>query len=241
MVVAHSLGAIIAYDLIQLQWEAEGPTHDRPVVPAAKDPLEAIDKLVEAWWGAKPEDRKREDFPLAELQRQQTAMFETIRAAGLNFRISDFITVGSPLAHAEFLIKDDQAALERDFEERALSSSLPRPDKPSRTASYKLSGKGPYAHFAAPFSAVRWTNIYDKHWFPLFGDIVSGPLSLSFGPGIADFGVEIMRPGWPPILNRFVTHQFYWAWHKSYAGAVPRHIRLLREALFLRGDMHERM
>ena len=107
-----------------------------------------------------------------------------------------------------------------------------------------LGRSGPFAHFAAAFSAVRWTNLYDMHWFPLFGDIVSGPLQPVFGPGIEEYDVKIKRSGWPPILNRFVTHTLYWTWHKSYAGKpedeLPLHIRQLRKAMHLKGDIETR-
>jgi hypothetical protein len=93
-------------------------------------------------------------------------------------------------------------------------------------------GRGPFLHFAAPFAAVRWTNLYDLSWCPLLGDIVSGPLVPSFGPGIADKPVMIRRPGWPPILKRLFTHTHYWTWDKSYDdGHAPEHIQLLRNAI----------
>ena len=238
IVVAHSLGAIIAYDLIQLHWQAEGPSHLRPAVPGLAVPLGEVDKFVADWWGTPKAQRK--PFDLAAFQALQSRAFEAMVLGGIKFRISDFITLGAPLTHAEFLLKDDKAALEREFEERGLSSSPPRPDRPSRTASYKLGSSGPFAHFAAPFTAVRWTNIYDVAWFPLFGDIVSGPLQDAFGPGIADVRVKITRPGWPPILNRFVTHTLYWAWHRKYDARLPDHIRELRAAMQLKGDIEKR-
>jgi hypothetical protein len=238
IVVAHSLGAIIAYDLIQLYWQAEGPSHLRLAVPGLAGPLGEVDEFVAGWWGT--EKAKRKPFDLAAYQALQSRAFEAMVLGGIKFRISDFITLGAPLAHAEFLLKDDKAALEREFEERGLSSSPPRPDRPSRTASYKLGRSGPFAHFAAPFTAVRWTNIFDVAWFPLFGDIVSGPLQGAFGPGIADRRVKITRPGWPPILNRFVTHTLYWSWHRKYATGLPDHIRELREAMQLKGDIEKR-
>lgn len=242
IVVAHSLGTIIAYDLIQLYWQAEGPSHLRPAIAGVKEPLAKIDEAVKSWWG-KPE-QEREPFDLVEYQKQQSLMFEAMVLGGIKFRISDFITMGAALGHAQFLLQDDSAAIEREFGERGLSSSPPRPDRPSPKASYMLGRSGPFAHFAAAFSAVRWTNLYDMHWFPLFGDIVSGPLQPVFGPGIEEYDVKIKRSGWPPILNRFVTHTLYWTWHKSYAGKpedeLPLHIRQLRKAMHLKGDIETR-
>lgn len=242
VVVAHSLGTMIAYDLIQLYWQAEGPGHLRAPVAGLKAPLDAIDGYVADWWVTKPEERK--PFPLAAFQKEQSRVFEAMVLGGVNFRISDFITLGSPLTHSEFLLKDDKDALEQEFEQRGLSSSPPRPDWPSPKASFMQGKRGPFTHYAAPFSAVRWTNLYDLHWFPLFGDIVSGPLRPSFGPGIDEHRVRITRPGWLPIVNRFVTHTLYWSWHKSYSGKtnaqLPEHIRLLREAMQLKGDIETR-
>jgi len=237
IVVAHSLGTIIAYDLIQLYWQKVGPSHQIPAVPALKAPLLEIDRFVADWWG-KPES-ERGDFPLDAFQAQQAAMFAALVAGGVKFRISDFVTMGAALTHAEFLLQDDKAALERAFQERGLSASPPRPDLPSPRASYMLGKSGPFAHFAAPFSAVRWTNIYDLHWFPLLGDIVSGPLQPVFGPGIREHRVTMVREGWLPVLNRLVTHTLYWTWQRRYDGLaddeLPAHIKALREALQLRG------
>jgi hypothetical protein len=95
--------------------------------------------------------------------------------------------------------------------------------------------RGPFAHFAAPFAAVRWTNIYDEHWFPLLGDIVSGPLAPSFGPGIEQVPVKITRAGRPPLINRIFTHTLYWRWQKGYETPSPPHILALRRALDLAG------
>src|SRR5690606_28977211 len=107
--------------------------------------------------------------------------------------------------------------LEQAFLERRLSAAPPRPDPVQGQGSMLYEtpdgagGRlGPYAHFAAPFATVRWTNIHDVHFFPLFGDIVSGPLRRDFGPGIAEHRVRINRPGWLPGFRRFFTHTRYW-------------------------------
>jgi hypothetical protein len=41
-------------------------------------------------------------------------------------------------------------------------------------------------HHAAPFAAVRWTNIYDPAMVVFFGDVICGPLRQIFGPAIVD-------------------------------------------------------
>jgi hypothetical protein len=39
-------------------------------------------------------------------------------------------------------------------------------------------------HHAAPFAAVRWTNVYDPATLVFFGDVIGGPLASVFGPAI---------------------------------------------------------
>lgn len=237
VIVAHSLGTVIGYDLIQQYWEQEGPTHHKPPmtgVPKLKA-LDAVDDFVRSSW---VDPDMGTPFPIDEYQRRQGAVSRAVTDSGLKFRITDFITLGAALTHADFLLADDGDALKRSFDERYLSSSPPRPDWPAVSMIYRDwatgtgPGRGPFIHFAAPFAAVRWTNLYDKHWLPLFGDIVSGPLTKLFGPGIADKPVAITRPRWLPIANRLFTHTLYWTWDQSYAnGKEPEHIRLLRDAI----------
>lgn len=234
VLVAHSLGAIVAYDLLSQLWEERGPNHKRGSPPSDKVivALKKVDAYVAKVWVNDP-PLSDEAFPVLEYQKAQAAVFKALAESKKGWLISDFITVGSPLVHAEFLMADSRDELSRNFRERFLCSSPPRPDEPSSSMLYDNG----YAHFAAPFAAVRWTNIYDEHWFPLFGDIVSGPVRTRerFGPGINEHRVAIRQP-W---LGRFVTHSLYWTWRKGYADKLPDHIRLLREALALSGDSHD--
>lgn len=232
VVVAHSLGSIISYDLLVHLWEELGPNHKRKDLPSKKVvvALGEVDKFVGRVWG-KPQGGDSTPFSIDDYRNAQKALFDELVTSDQGWRISDFITVGSPLVHTEFLLVDSRDEMERNFKERFLSSAPPRPDEPRTSMLY---GKGNrFAHFAAPFAAVRWTNIYDEHWFPLCGDIVSGPVASRerFGPGIREHKVAIRRPG---LLSRFVTHTLYWTWRDDYdSKCPPDHIRYLREALDL--------
>lgn len=239
VIVAHSLGAIIGYDLIQLYWQQEGPTHHKPAMQGNETErlLHQADEFVKQCWLT----QAGPPFDLDKFQATQAALGQAIKAEGLKFKITDFITLGSPLTHADFLIADDREELERNFEERLLSSSPPRPDRPRTTMIYRDynepegPGRGPFIHFAAPFASIKWTNIYDEEDFPLLGDIVSGKLGASFGPGIRQHKVEMRRPGWPGLWGRLLTHTLYWTWDKSYeAGKEPPHILFLRDAIGLK-------
>jgi hypothetical protein len=240
IVVGHSLGSIIGYDLIQLYWEQAGPTHHQPPMtdPLAHEAMSAVDVFVKKKWVAGEPD---EAFDIREYQRRQGLLFDQISAAGLDFRISDFITLGSPLTHADFLLADDEQQLQENFDLRLLSSSPPRPNRPWKTMIYgenawaRTKSKNRFIHFAAPFAAVRWTNIYDYSPFAPFGDLLSGTLIPKFGAGIRELPVEIMRPGWLPIFRRLATHTLYWGWDARFDGNTPAHILALRGALNLRG------
>ncbi|MDR3473189.1 MAG: hypothetical protein P4M09_16130 [Devosia sp.] len=246
VIVAHSLGCIIAYDLLQHYWEAAGPNHKRFVgegdarrpwmpEPAVASALRLLDESVKRVWPSPDSPPVTDNFNLSAYQAAQAEVFAALSASAIQWRISDFVTLGSPLTHADFLMVDGGDALSRAFSERLYSSSPPRPDWPTPSMLYQdwsVPGRGPFPHFAAPFAAVQWTNIYDEHWFPLFGDIISGRLDPRFGPGIAQHCVEMQRLSLPPGLRRLFTHTLYWAWQKQFI-TTPLHIDLLRAVIGL--------
>jgi hypothetical protein len=246
ILVAHSLGTIIAYDLLMLFWEEIGPNHDRasphPEVEAA---LKDFDRTyVQTTWPTEfGNPNPMSDEEKNKLQSAQTGVFDALRRTRQGWLISDFVTMGSPLTHADFLMSDDRFELRNNFRDRAMASAPPRPDWPKKedpkdknkklnSMLYYVDGRGPFAHFAAPFCAVRWTNFYDNSWFPLLGDFVSGRMPRPFGPGIKERRVKMKRSG-VPILGRLVTHTLYWQWMERFAKKTPDHITWLREALRL--------
>src|SRR5205807_10269688 len=60
-------------------------------------------------------------------------------------------------------------------------------------------------HHAAPFAAVRWTNIHDPHRLIFQGDIISGPVAPVFGPGVLDIDLKALRG-----QSRRFSHTRYW-------------------------------
>jgi hypothetical protein len=258
VIVGHSLGSIVAYDLLQLFWERHGPTHheDWPASNTkVQQALADVDQFVKQQWG-KPQVQP---FAKAKFFAAQATLQDMLRIEKPHWRISDLITLGSPLAHSEFLLADSVAEMERAFDERRFATSPPHPDK-ARGPTMLYPGKGDstlYPHFAAQFAVVKWTNIHDHSHNPLLGDLISGALGWLFGPGIEEHEVAIMRPKRPWIIRRIFTHTQYWSWDESYvagaedvanAGApgltleerrkilwakVPEHVRQLRLALRL--------
>ena len=161
--------------------------------------------------------------------------------------ITDFVTLGSPLAHAEFLIAASAEDLARRKFERELPQSPPLredldpkvfqlarathklPVGPSFETSKLISFPPPSSphvwelHHAAPFAVVRWTNIYDSASLVFRGDIIGGPVANAFGPAIIDIDLKSLRG-----QSRSFTHTKYWA-----IDGEPIHIEVLRKAINL--------
>jgi hypothetical protein len=163
--------------------------------------------------------------------------------------ISDLVTFGSPLTHAEFLIAADRADLEVRKAARELPQSPPfrefidpnvlkraeathampiaNPANQARLMSYPVAGviDAWMMHHAAPFAVVRWTNVYDPAALVFFGDVISGPVAGSFGPAIIDVNLKRLRGG---RQSRTFTHTKYWALDEaSRIAACRRAVNLL--------------
>ena len=158
-----------------------------------KDALLAVDQHVQA---LNPLDLETEPaFDAVAYGAAQLRLRKALAASEpRNWVISDFVTLGSPIAHSAFLTHDDGDAVEMALAERMLSASPPRPDDPNNSMFYASDEPDPWPHHAAVFSAVRWTNIFDHAGFPALGDVVSGEIDKGqFGPGVRNEKVEIRR------------------------------------------------
>lgn len=232
IVVAHSLGAIIAYDILSIYWarhhREHAPFAGRPRQPA----LASVSRAATAAHAGEPLD-------LGQYRGAQRALFDEQRRLGNPWLITDFVTLGCPLTHAGFLLAKDRPGLVRKIEERILPTCPPYPELDNagkRAIAYlptrPFAGRFPMRtlHHAAPFGPTRWTNIYDPHRFILFGDIISGPCAKEFGPGVKDVPVTVKgRRG------RIFTHTEYWWWDdkRHRVEGPPEHLKRLREALNL--------
>ena len=105
---------------------------------------------------------------------------------GKPWLVTDLITLGSPLAHAQLLLARTQKELRNRQNERELPTCPPIPD--NRTFSYRLTydvaGEKRtifVLHHAAAFACTRWTNLYFAARWGFFGVLVGGPLRQIFG------------------------------------------------------------
>jgi hypothetical protein len=235
VIVAHSLGTILAHDLLSYFWaEREAARTVREGTPefAALCGVEHAAAQLEA----DPSDPvKLKAYLVAQRAlRRQLASRPAPDAPNQfdpRWLISDLVTFGSPLTHAEFLIAADRADLEVRKAARELPQSPPYrevldpnvlkraaatrampiadPADQTRLMSYPVASATDMwmLHHAAPFAAVRWTNVYDPATLVFFGDVIGGPLACLFGPAIIDIDLKRRRGG---RQSWTFTHTKYW-------------------------------
>lgn len=205
VVVGHSLGSVIAYDIITYLWTYYNQTYapDKGVDAKYFDTVkEAADALEEAIQAKQDEDtiaQLREIFRAA-----QVACWKALREAGNPWLITDLVTLGSPLAHGAFLLSENEEDFKERKQERELLTCPPLIEQ-DKYYYWSFKSKRYFLHHAAAFAPTLWTNIY----YP--GDFIGGPLGKSMGLGIKD--IEVNYDGdLQSIISQFspVTHISYW-------------------------------
>lgn len=219
IIVGHSLGSVIAYDLITHFWINyntdyefyKNETELETYLSQGVSPQAAIRHKVS---NAAQKLTIDSDEGLEKFRTRQVKANIEQRKWGNKWRITDLITLGSPLAHAVLL----QASSKDEFEERTRQRELPTCPPIKDKKGYVYSNKSHiklssgkkfcplYLHHAAPFAVTRWTNIYFPAVFGIFGDLVGGPLRSVYGLGIKDIPVKINS------LRRYTiaAHTSYW-------------------------------
>ncbi len=236
VIVAHSLGTMLAHDLLSYFWaerDAARTVKDGTAEFAALCTLEhTAAQLGEV---SSDSERLKAYFVAQRELRRQLAGRPAPSAPNQpdpRWLISDLVTFGSPLTHAEFLIAADRADLEVRKAARELPQSPPyrevldpnvlrraeatqampiaTPADQTRLMSYPVVNAADtwMLHHAAPFAAVRWTNVYDPATLVFFGDVIGGPLGRVFGPAIIDVDLKLRRGG---RQSWTFTHTKYWA------------------------------
>lgn len=243
VVVAHSLGAYIAYDGIVYLWGERN--HDFP--SWSEEPLPEVAELEAAASGLPVSRSVRSGSgPGEELARYLAAkrrLWAGLRAEGHSWRVTDLVTLGTPMYFADRLA----ARGPRDFAGRVARGELPvdppipDPARPAEGAptvhprahvTWRTNRRVP--HEAAPFAVVRWTNAWFPARFRFWGDWFGGRLAPLFGRGVLDVEVRGNRRLRPPIFTSLfpgAAHAFYF----KFPGDVGAEsvTRVLRDALDL--------
>jgi len=213
VIVGHSLGGVIGYDLITNMWARRNRNMDRegPIQRALEESEAAAAALLKA-----PEDAATRTA----WRQAQRRLFDTLRDAPTGERdalwlISDFVTLGAPLTHAQTLLAETLQEFEAALKRRELATSPPHFEefdggrkRFTYCRQHGLADDGdaePRApHNAAVFAAVCWTNVFFPSSGVLRGDLVGGAASPVFGPGVADIPARApLYGGWMPHLHYF--------------------------------------
>jgi hypothetical protein len=189
IVVGHSLGAVVAYDALRLLWAQRTQGVD---VSGLEEPVF--------------EDRESLFRQLADLNPTQEGGKEGGKEASDLWRISDLVTVGAPLAHADLLLSRRETPLDTLIEERELPTCPPigADDVPRRYWFPTEDHTQRRLHHGAVFAATAWTNLY------AVGDFIGGPVNdkrfCRLGIGAVDHRI---RRGWRSRIP-VVSHMHYW-------------------------------
>lgn len=222
IVVGHSLGSVIGYDILNFAWQRASDAFRRKVEAGE----------IMAGKAQQPALAAAEVNGLtSEVWRKATRSLHTEqRNIGVKWLVTDFVTLGSPLAHATLLLARGPNDLKRRAEERELPTappfredgthfSYPRsgmvknpasPNGPSSPASARV------VDHAAVFAVTVWTNLFFPCRFLLYGDLVGGPIAPVLGAGIRDLTVHT------GIRGGLLAHTEYWNRFKNMpANAAP--------------------
>ena len=187
ILVGHSLGSVIAYDLVTHLWAQMNASHLR-LDDVSFKALAALERAANGNGDEADGSPARSNDP----HRLQHATWGELRRNGQPWLISDLVTLGSPLAHAELLLAQDRFDLADRVQQRELPVAPPvRENGRFAYRSAYVSRLGnrrsrDVLHHAAPFAVVRWTNLYFPAPLGLFGDAVGGPLRPQFGQWVRD-------------------------------------------------------
>jgi hypothetical protein len=240
VVVGHSLGSVIAYDILKHLWETEfWNAYGESVMDFPQTALNEYELAAKAL------EPKSSDDQIVQYQEKQIQLLKELRAFGNPWPVTDLITLGSPLAHSRDLIPDFTSRLS----DGELPENPPKKFKPTIGSAtleecYALSA-GPdlipeTIHLGIPlrngfFAITRWTNLYIPARFGLFGDFVGGALRPLFGNGIRDR--EVASGSFLKDLT-LLAHISYWHIASSSKRSLRKSLALdaLIDALDLNGE-----
>lgn len=229
VVVGHSLGSIIGYDILRDVWAEYNTRMD------GQGPSEALDRL-QALANTGPLDREA-------YRDAQRDYVDELRANGNPWCVTDFVTMGSPLAHANALMARDFDEFGMKVEQREFPTCPPINETINGAVRFTYDRTvGPIdnrvstavPHHGAVFAPVRWTNLYFPCRNIVEGDLIGGPVAPVLGEAIEDIAVRTSGQG------GYFTHTHYWTVEPGGDRSNPgSHIMALRQALRLVEDRPE--
>jgi hypothetical protein len=236
VVVAHSLGTVVAYDMLRAYFSR---VNNHLPEPTKLDPeFSEIDGLGNPSNPTMTENEYRAKG--REVIRKIAS--HTINSVNPSHRkfpswlVTDFVTLGSPLTHAHYLMCDGatEDELISDFKRRVVQREFPTCPPKRQDYDGLLSFTNPdegnkkQFHHAALFGMTRWTNLFFPMSQLFWGDAVGGPLKDIWGRYVRDVEVSTCTPS----ASAFFTHTAYWSLRALGRRDAPQ-IVALQEAINL--------
>lgn len=219
ILIGHSLGSVIAYDLIKFLWIEYYKTYQNEAIAryfrSTKDHQKLrIDRLKKSVGNLKSSEN------VQEFTNAQAEAFLHLSGIGNGWLISDFISIGSPLTHVEQLLVPKGSDF-TELKKQKVFPVCPPINYPKNFDFIQNSkeieiGNGllsevrinsskrvvQYFSHSSPFSVTRWKNYYFS------SDYIGGPLSHLFGMGIQDQEMKLEKKWLIPFLPG--GHTRYW-------------------------------
>lgn len=214
ILVGHSLGSIVAYDILSSLFAEYHSNYKN--VPAAITQT-SLDTLLKSY--------NNPDHTAGQYQKTQAALFDEYKTMGNQWRVHHFITMGSPLTHASMILNKKPEDFKQKKDQREFPVSPPQFDKGDKHFAFNRSFKTEpcisenlpmlffkpspatdvniqILHHAAHFAVTQWTNVYFTN------DWIGGEMAPEFGKGILDIQITPKNKRLRRIP--FSTHTRYW-------------------------------
>lgn len=123
VVFGHSLGSVIAYDIIRMAFDELRWPRD----PTPEESARPVSERQPAAWNFSVESTAlTETSDVGRFQHFQRQLHQEQRAQGVPWLVSDLVTVGSPLTHARDLWSSGVASFDQRIEENEFPACPPR-------------------------------------------------------------------------------------------------------------------
>lgn len=209
IVAGHSLGSVVGYDILQHYWYRQHEQFDQ-TAKLDHDRLKEFETLLRKLQDGTLEFTDEE--ALSRIRAHQEALWGERRLMSDTWRVTDFITLGSPLAYADVLMAESEIQFIKRRDQEEFPMNPPKLDAKHKNLTEDLRFENAAGQprtikllkHSAMFAITRWTNIYFPIQFGLLGDPIGGPLKRLFGGGVLD--IEVKTPGHLPTF----AHLKYW-------------------------------
>jgi hypothetical protein len=220
VVVAHSLGTVIAYDMLRAYYSRIN--RSLPDQKLLGPDFDAVDRGTLS----KPEAREKGRSVIRQIERVVQAAQEHINAGRPEpgdeelkaWLVTDFVTLGSPLTHSHYLMcrGRTESELRADFSRRTREREFPTSPPLLLNGDRRLTFVDPnngvrYFHHGGQFALTRWTNLYFPASQLLWGDAIGGPVGRIFGDSERGSNITDLRVYTDETeRDHFFAHVLYW-------------------------------